>query len=580
MILSGRRSECAGPGRGGRSRALARAAVRGHRASTRCPGVVERAWGWRGGVDLLVNNAGISQRSLALDTGLDVYRQLMEVDVLGPVALTQQVLPRMVARRSGHIAVVSSVAGKVGAPLRTGYCAAKHAVVGYFDALRCEVEKAYGIRVSVILPGPVRTAIAANALTADGSPRGRSDEFIENGMDPDAAARIMLDGLAAGQREIAVARGTRGDGAAVALQRPRSALGHAGRRRRAARRRAIRYRHDNLRGDTMNDSLIGRRAMLVFGAACTLSLAARAQPSQRLLTFVVPQPAGNPTDALVRKLQPALQKELGQAIVIDNTPGAGGSLGVRKALAAGGDGQVLLITSQTEPILTPIALASARYKPEDLRCVALAGSGPYLLVGRADLPATSHAELVASRQAFARAAAQLRAHRRRFDDPSDRRALEPQGRRAAQPRAVQGRAAGHPGPAGQADRSHVRSARRLDGRPGRVGQGPGLRQQRRDAVGEAAEGAAAVDARPRAVRTSCTPAGPPCSCRARRRSAAALRLHRALAAALADADVQAYMASTGGDRAAAMTPADLDRFYDGEIRLYQALAKEIGVTAQ
>ena len=145
----------------------------------------------------------------------------------------------------------------------------------------------------------------------------------------------------------------------------------------------------------MNDSLIDRRAMLVFGAACTLSLAARAQPSQRPLTFVVPQPAGNPTDALVRKLQPALQKELGQSIIVDNTPGAGGSLGVRKALAAGGDGQVLLITSQTESILTPIALASARYKPEDLRCVALAGSGPYLLVGRADLPAESHAELVA-----------------------------------------------------------------------------------------------------------------------------------------------------------------------------------------
>ena len=170
------------------------------------PEIVEGAWGWRGGIDLLVNNAGISQRSLALDTGLEVYRRLLEVDVLGPVALTQQVLPRMVARGSGHIAVVSSVAGKVGAPLRTGYCAAKHAVVGYFDALRSEVDKAYGIRVSVILPGAVRTAIAANALTGDGSPRGRSDDFIENGLDPDSAVRIMLDGLAAGEREIAVAQ--------------------------------------------------------------------------------------------------------------------------------------------------------------------------------------------------------------------------------------------------------------------------------------------------------------------------------------------------------------------------------------
>jgi dehydrogenase/reductase SDR family protein 7B len=178
------------------------------------PGIVEQAWGWRGSVDLLVNNAGIGQRSLALDTGLEVYRQLIEVDYLAPVALTQQVLPRMVAQRHGHIAVVSSIAGKVGAPLRTGYCAAKHAVVGHFDALRTEVELAYGIRVSVVLPGPVRTGIATNALTADGSRRGHSDEMIENGMNPAGAAGIMLDGLAAGRREIVVAQGRE----AMALQ--------------------------------------------------------------------------------------------------------------------------------------------------------------------------------------------------------------------------------------------------------------------------------------------------------------------------------------------------------------------------
>jgi NADP-dependent 3-hydroxy acid dehydrogenase YdfG len=97
VIVSGRREE-----------ALARVAATAPERALVLPfeatafdtlaGVVERAWGWRGGIDLLVNNAGISQRSLALDTGLDVYRQLLEVDVLGPVALTQQVLPRMVAR--------------------------------------------------------------------------------------------------------------------------------------------------------------------------------------------------------------------------------------------------------------------------------------------------------------------------------------------------------------------------------------------------------------------------------------------------------------------------------------------------
>ena len=76
------------------------------------PGVVDLAWAWRGRIDLLINSAGISQRSLALDTLFDVYRQLIDVDYLAPVALTQQILPRMVAQRHGHIATISSVAGK------------------------------------------------------------------------------------------------------------------------------------------------------------------------------------------------------------------------------------------------------------------------------------------------------------------------------------------------------------------------------------------------------------------------------------------------------------------------------------
>lgn len=171
------------------------------------PGAVEKALGWKGGVDLLINNAGISQRSLALDTSFDVYRRIMEVDFFAPLRLTQLVLPSMVAKKSGHIVIISSVAGKVGAPLRTAYCAAKHACVGYFDALRAEVETAYGIGVSVVTPGSVKTAIASNAMTGDGSARGRSDDNIDNGMAPDRAAQIILDGVAAGVREIPVAEG-------------------------------------------------------------------------------------------------------------------------------------------------------------------------------------------------------------------------------------------------------------------------------------------------------------------------------------------------------------------------------------
>ncbi len=173
----------------------------------RLSALVEQAWDWRGRIDLLINNAGISQRSLALDTSLDVYRQLMEVDYMAPVALTQALLPRLVEQGGGQLAVVSSIAGKVGTALRTGYCGAKHAVVGYFEALRAEVEEAYGIGVSIIIPGSVRTDIARNALEGSGSARGRTDANIESGIDPVAAAQTILTGLVARQHDIVVAEG-------------------------------------------------------------------------------------------------------------------------------------------------------------------------------------------------------------------------------------------------------------------------------------------------------------------------------------------------------------------------------------
>ena len=171
------------------------------------PSAVTTAWDWRDGVHLLINNAGVSQRSLAIDTEFDVYRRLMEIDYFAPMRLTQLILPRLIEQGHGQLAVVSSVAGKVGVPLLSGYSAAKHACVGYFDALRAEVELAYNIQVSVILPGSVRTNVAVNALGADGSARGRSDANIDAGMSPDVAATIIVDGLTAGLREIPVAQG-------------------------------------------------------------------------------------------------------------------------------------------------------------------------------------------------------------------------------------------------------------------------------------------------------------------------------------------------------------------------------------
>jgi len=184
------------------------------------PDIVDTAWRWRNGVDVLVNNAGISQRSLAVDTTPGVYDTLLDVDLRAPIHLTQALLPRMVERRSGTIVMISSVAGRLGPVLRTGYAAAKHGLIGYADALRAEVELAYGLRVVNVLPGSVRTAVAANALQADGSARGESDANIEAGMDPAECARRILAGLAEGKREILVAEGAEAFAAGLRWQDP------------------------------------------------------------------------------------------------------------------------------------------------------------------------------------------------------------------------------------------------------------------------------------------------------------------------------------------------------------------------
>jgi short-subunit dehydrogenase len=155
---------------------------------------------------MLINNAGVSQRSFCLETDMQVYRDLFEIDVLGQIALTKQVLPVMVEQGAGRLVVTASVAGKVGAPLRTGYCAAKHAVMGFFDALRTEVAH-LGIGVSTIVPGFIRTNVSHNALRGDGVATGQTDDDIAGGMEVSRCAEVIVDGLARGMDEIEVGEG-------------------------------------------------------------------------------------------------------------------------------------------------------------------------------------------------------------------------------------------------------------------------------------------------------------------------------------------------------------------------------------
>jgi dehydrogenase/reductase SDR family member 7B len=168
--------------------------------------VVEQAWNWQGQVDVLINNAGISQRSIAIETTPEVYQHLLDVDLLAPIWLTQLQLERMAAVGGGHIVAISSVAGRIGAPMRTAYSAAKHGLIGYMDALRCEVETLHNIHVTNILPGSVATNVSRNALTADGSKRLRSDDIIDAGDDPLDCARAILDAIKTNTNELIYAK--------------------------------------------------------------------------------------------------------------------------------------------------------------------------------------------------------------------------------------------------------------------------------------------------------------------------------------------------------------------------------------
>ncbi|MBL4578391.1 MAG: SDR family oxidoreductase [Flavobacteriales bacterium] len=153
-----------------------------------------------GRIDLLINNAGISQRSLAKDTLPDVDRELMEVNFFGVVALTKHVLKHMIPAQSGHIAVISSIVGKFGFPLRTGYSATKHALHGYFESLRAELHED-NIQVTIICPGRVKTNISINALTEDGSTHSKMDEGTEAGISAEKCARKIANAISSGKKE-------------------------------------------------------------------------------------------------------------------------------------------------------------------------------------------------------------------------------------------------------------------------------------------------------------------------------------------------------------------------------------------
>ena len=144
-----------------------------------------------GRVDILVNNGGISQRSLVLETDISVDRKLMEVNYFGNIGLAKLLLPHFLSNGGGQIVVVSSLVGKFGTPYRSGYSASKHALHGFYDSMRAELYDR-NIHVTMICPGFIRTDVSLNALTGDGSPLEEMDQAQANGMSAEQCAKKMI----------------------------------------------------------------------------------------------------------------------------------------------------------------------------------------------------------------------------------------------------------------------------------------------------------------------------------------------------------------------------------------------------
>ncbi|GAB2600851.1 SDR family oxidoreductase [Spirosoma areae] len=167
----------------------------------RLPAHVETVYKQFGRLDYVFQNAGITQRSSVLDTDFSVYRRIMDVNFFGVVALTKAVLPFMLAQGSGHFVVTSSVAGKLATKQRSGYSASKHALHGFFDALRAETYNA-GLRVTLVCPGYIRTDISLNALAHNGQVHGRMDENQDKGMAPNNFAKRLLRAVLQEKEEV------------------------------------------------------------------------------------------------------------------------------------------------------------------------------------------------------------------------------------------------------------------------------------------------------------------------------------------------------------------------------------------
>ena len=152
-------------------------------------------------IDILISNGGISQRSLAIETPVEIDRKIMEINFFGAITLTKAILPALIANGGGDIAVTSSITGKFGFPLRTAYCASKHATQGFFEALRAELYP-HNVGITIVSPGRVKTNISINALTKEGKSHGVMDPGQAGGITPEKCAVKIIRAIRRKRKEI------------------------------------------------------------------------------------------------------------------------------------------------------------------------------------------------------------------------------------------------------------------------------------------------------------------------------------------------------------------------------------------
>ncbi len=172
-----------------------------------CDDAIARVTAAFGGVDVLVNDAGITQLGLVRETDVEVLRRVMEVNFFGAVNATLAALPSLLERR-GRVALMSSVAGFAPLATRAGYVASKHALQGFFATLRAEHARD-GLGVTLVCPSFVRTHIGERALGTREGAGAAARSGVAREIEPAAAAEVIYRGIAAGRRLVWVGREAR-----------------------------------------------------------------------------------------------------------------------------------------------------------------------------------------------------------------------------------------------------------------------------------------------------------------------------------------------------------------------------------